>query len=76
MKWLNFLHEVLPDKNARMTLQMYLGLGLALSFIYIMLQTVSATFAIQADTPPMLAAWVPNIIFGIVAYFCYRKAPQ
>ena len=41
-----------------------------------MLQTVSATFAIQADTPPMLAAWVPNIIFGIVAYFCYRKAPQ
>ncbi len=28
VKWLNFLHEVLPDKNARMTLQMYLGLGL------------------------------------------------
>lgn len=28
VKWQNFLHEVLPDKNARMTLQMYLGLGL------------------------------------------------
>ena len=55
---------------------LYLGIGLALSFGYIMLQTVSATFAIQADTPPMLAAWIPNIIFAIVAYFCYRKAPN
>lgn len=27
-KWLGFLHEVLPDKNARLILQMFLGLGL------------------------------------------------
>ena len=54
----------------------YLGLGLVLSFIYIMLQTVSSTFAINAGAPPMLAAWTPNIIFAIVAYFCYKKAPN
>ena len=53
-----------------------LGLGLALSFGYIMLQTVCATFAIQANFPPMLAAWLPNIIYAFVAYFCYRKAPR
>ena len=45
-------------------------------FGYIMLQTVSSTFAINADTPPILAAWIPNIIFAFVAYFCYRKAPN
>lgn len=28
LKWLNFLHEVLPDKNSRVILQMFLGLGL------------------------------------------------
>ena len=55
---------------------MYLGIGLALSFSYIMLQTVSSTFAIQADTPPLLAAWIPNIIFAVIAYFCYRHAPS
>lgn len=55
---------------------MYLGIGLALSFGYIMLQTVSATFAIQANTPPILAAWIPNIIFAVVAYFVYRHAPS
>lgn len=53
-----------------------LGVGLALSFGYIMLQTVSATFAIQANFPPVLAAWLPNFLFTIVAYFCYRKAPR
>lgn len=55
---------------------LYLGLGLALSSLYIMLQTVSATFAINANAPPILAAWIPNIIFALVAYFCYRKAPN
>ncbi len=55
---------------------LYLGLGLALSSLYILLQTVSATFAINANAPPILAAWIPNIVFALVAYFCYRKAPN
>ncbi len=55
---------------------LYLGIGLALSTAYILLQTISATFAIKANTPPMLAAWIPNIIFIVIAYFCYRQAPN
>ena len=55
---------------------LYLGIGLALSFAYIMLQTISATFAINAGFPPMLAAWMPNIIFAFIAFFCYTKAPN
>ncbi len=66
----------LSSRKRKGGMGMYLGIGLALSFGYIMLQTVSSTFAINADTPPMLAAWIPNIIFAIVAYFCYRKAPN
>ena len=66
----------LSSKKRKGGMGMALGIGLALSFGYIMLQTVSATFAIQANFPPMLAAWAPNFIFAIVAYFCYRKAPR
>lgn len=55
---------------------MYLGIGLALSFTYIMLQTVSASFAINAGFPPMLAAWMPNLIFIVIALICYRHAPN
>lgn len=66
----------LSSRKRKGGMGLYLGIGLALSFLYIMLQTVSATFAINADTPPILAAWIPNIIFSVVAYFCYRKAPN
>jgi lipopolysaccharide export system permease protein len=66
----------LSSRKRKGGMGMYLGIGLALSFIYIMLQTVSSTFAINAGTPAPLAAWVPNIIFAFVAYFCYRKAPN
>ncbi len=66
----------LSSRKRKGGMGLYLGIGLALSFAYIMLQTVSSTFAINANTPPMLAAWIPNFIFAIVAYFCYRKAPN
>ena len=55
---------------------MYLGLGLALSAMYILLQAISSTFAVNANFPPMIAAWIPNMIFAVVAYFCYRQAPN
>ena len=55
---------------------LYLGIGLILSFLYIMLQTVSSTFAVNGGWPPILAAWLPNIIFIPIAYFCYRNAPN
>lgn len=66
----------LSSKKRKGGMGMYLGIGLALSFGYILLQTVSSTFAINANTPPMLAAWIPNIAFSIIAYFCYRQAPN
>lgn len=55
---------------------LYLGIGMGLSFSYILLQTVSSTFAINADTPPILAAWIPNILYAFIAYFCYKHAPN
>jgi len=66
----------LSSRKRKGGMGLYLGIGLALSFAYILLQTVCSTFAIQADTPPMLAAWIPNILFTIIAYFCYRQAPN
>ena len=66
----------LSSRKRKGGMGMYLGIGLALSFTYILLQTVCATFAIQADTPPMLAAWIPNLLYVFIAYYCYRQAPN
>jgi lipopolysaccharide export system permease protein len=64
----------LSSRKRKGGMGMYLGIGLALSFSYILLQTICATFAVNADTPAMLAAWIPNILYSIIAYFCYRQA--
>lgn len=53
-----------------------IGAGIALSFAYILFQTVSATFAINAGWPAMLAVWLPNLLFAIVAAVLYRRTPQ
>lgn len=66
----------LSSRKRKGGMGLYLGIGLALSFTYILLQTVSATFAINADTPPILAAWIPNILYAFIAYYCYRQAPN
>lgn len=66
----------LSSRKRKGGMGLYLGIGLALSFSYILLQTVSSTFAINARWPAMLAAWLPNIIYVFIAYFCYRQAPN
>lgn len=53
-----------------------LGIGLALSFSYILFQTVSSTFAINGNTPPILAVWLPNILYTFIAIYLYRRAPK
>ena len=53
-----------------------IGIGLALSFSYILFQTVTATFATNAGWPPMLAVWLPNLLFALIAFVLYRRTPQ
>src|SRR5574344_2281024 len=66
----------LSSRKRKGGMGLYLGIGMALSFSYILLQTICATFAINANSPPMLAAWIPNILYVFIAYACYRKAPN
>lgn len=53
-----------------------LGAGLALSFAYILFQTVSASFATNAGLEAWIAVWLPNIIFAVIALILYYRTPQ
>lgn len=53
-----------------------IGVGIALSFTYILFQTVSSTFALNAGWPAMFAVWLPNLVFAIVAFVLYKRTPQ
>ena len=53
-----------------------IGTGIALSFTYIMFQTIFATFAINAGWSALISVWIPNIIFAGIAFWLYKRAPQ
>ena len=53
-----------------------IGIGLGLSVSYILFQTVSSSFAVTGTMSPMLAVWIPNIVFIFIAAYLYSKAPN
>lgn len=53
-----------------------IGLGLLLSFTYILFSTVTATFAVSGYTSPTVAMWIPNAIYSIIAIVLYRRASK
>ena len=66
----------LSAKKRKNGMGISLGVGLVLSFAYIMFQTIASTFAINANMPPIIAVWIPNIVFIFIALYCYKKAPK
>ena len=54
----------------------HIGLGLTISFAYILFMRVSTTFATNGGLPPLLAVWTPNLLFAVLALFMLRSAPK
>lgn len=53
-----------------------IAMGLLLSFSYILFDMVSSSFAISGSTSPLLAVWIPNILYIFIAVGLYLKAPK
>lgn len=73
---LTLIGVCLSSQNRKGGMGAALGAGLALAFTYILFQSIAGTYATNAGCPPALAAWIPNIVFSIIAYILYRRAPQ
>lgn len=66
----------LSSRKTKGGMGLHLGIGLALSFSYILFQTVASTFAINGSVPPMIAVWIPNFLYAFIALYLYKKAPK
>ncbi|MCP3895843.1 LptF/LptG family permease [Bacteroides sp.] len=66
----------LSSKKTKGGMGLHLGIGLALSFSYILFQTIAATFAVSGNMPPVVAVWIPNILYSFIAFYLYKKAPK
>jgi len=66
----------LASRKVKGGLGFHLGLGLLLSFSYILFMQVSVVFAVNGGTPPFLAVWIPNLLYSVIAFILYLWAAR
>lgn len=73
---LTLIAAVLSSRKIRGGSGFYLGIGFVISVMYILCSRLSIVFAEKGNFTPILAAWTPNLIFGALAFYLYKKAPK
>lgn len=66
----------LSSRKVKGGMGLNIGIGLLLSVSYILFMTLSSTFAVSGLVSPLIAAWIPNVIFIGIAIFLYNRAPN
>ena len=66
----------LSSKKVKGGMGVNIGIGLMLSFSYILFMTVTSSFAVSGITSPLVAMWIPNIIYAVIALLLYLKASR
>ena len=66
----------LSSRKVRGGMGFHLGIGLALSALYILFSTLSTTFAVGGLLSSFLAVWLPNFVFLVIGIYLYRTAPK
>ena len=64
----------LSAKKVKGGMGINIGIGLVLSFTYILFSTVTSSFAISGATSPRIAMWIPNVVYFIIGLLLYRRA--
>ena len=66
----------IASRKVRGGIGIHIGAGIGLSFAYILFLQVSQTFATKGNLDPIIAAWIPNMVFAVVAVYLYRRTPK
>ena len=66
----------LSSRKVRGGIGLQIGIGLLLSFSYIMFMQITTTFATNGNMPAVIAVWIPNLIYAGVAIYLLRSAPK
>ncbi|MBC8051729.1 MAG: LptF/LptG family permease [Sphingobacteriaceae bacterium] len=73
---LTLMGVALSSRKVRGGIGLPLGLGIFLSFVYIVFIQFANMFSLKGGLPPIIAVIIPNIIFGILGFYLLIKAPK
>jgi lipopolysaccharide export system permease protein len=71
-----FMGVVVSSRKSRGGTGLQIALGFVLAFIFILFFMLSRTFAEAGQIPPIIAAWIPNVIFSIISAGMYYFMPR
>ena len=70
---LTMIGACIASRKVRGGRGLHLALGIVISALYIMFLQLSTTFSTKDNLNPLIAVWLPNVVFGIVALYLYRR---
>jgi lipopolysaccharide export system permease protein len=73
---LTFIGVVIASRRTRGGSGVHLALGITIAAMFIISDRFSTVFATKGNFSPLLAAWLPNIVFTLVALHLYRQTPK
>ncbi|MFK7904190.1 MAG: LptF/LptG family permease [Chitinophagales bacterium] len=73
---LSIIALAVASRKVRGGMGLHVFIGIALSAGYIVALQFSTTFATNGNLSPLLGAWTPNLIFGVIAAWLLIKAPK
>ena len=73
---LTMMGALIASRKSRGGIGLQLVLGIVLAIVYVLLDKFSTVFADDGAINPLLAAWLPNILFVIVTLILYKKAQK
>ena len=73
---LTIIGAILASRKIRGGSGFHLALGVLICVIYILVGRFSSVFSLKGDFDPVVATWLPNVIFGFLAWYLYKKSPK
>ncbi|TSD67933.1 YjgP/YjgQ family permease [Inquilinus sp. KBS0705] len=73
---LAFIGVAIASRKVRGGVGLPLGIGIFLCFTYIVVNRFAFVFAIKGGFPPLIAVFIPNVVFGLLGWFLIAKAPK
>lgn len=73
---LTLIGGIVASRKVRGGSGAHMALGIVLATLFILMDKFSTIFSSKGNLPPLIAAWIPNIVFIVVAFYLYRKAPK
>jgi lipopolysaccharide export system permease protein len=73
---LTMIGSIIAGRKTRGGSGLHLALGIIIAALFILSDRFSTVFSVQGDLPALLAAWLPNAVFTLVALYLYIRAPK